>query len=49
MGLASVIMGLTLFKRFKFIGFTTSVILGAITYRSDDCGCLKGGSYRQAI
>lgn len=33
MGLASVIMGLTLFKRFKHIGFTTSVILGAITYR----------------
>ena len=31
MGLASVIMGLTLFKRFTFIGFTTSVILGAIT------------------
>lgn len=33
MGLASVIIGLTVFKRFKFFGFTTSVILGAITYR----------------
>lgn len=33
LGLASVIMGVTLFKRFKFVGFTTSVILGAITYR----------------
>lgn len=33
MGLASVIIGLTVFKRIKFFGFTTSVILGAITYR----------------
>lgn len=33
LGLASVIMGVTLFKRFKFVGFTTSVIMGAITYR----------------
>lgn len=33
MGLASVIIGLTVFKRIKIFGFTTSVILGAITYR----------------
>lgn len=43
MGLASVIMGLTLFKRFKFIGFTTSVILGAITYRLTIAAALKVG------
>lgn len=43
MGLASVIMGLTLFKRFKFVGFTTSVILGAITYRLTIAAALKFG------
>lgn len=43
MGLASVIMGLTLFKRFTFIGFTTSVILGAITYRLTIAAALKVG------
>lgn len=43
MGLASVIMGLTLFKRFKFVGFTTSVILGAITYRLTIATALKLG------
>lgn len=43
MGLASVIMGLTLFKRFKFIGFTTSVVLGAITYRLTIAAALNFG------
>lgn len=43
MGLASVIMGLTLFKRFKFVGFTASVILGAITYRLTIAAALKFG------
>lgn len=33
LGLASVIMGVTLFKRFRFVSFTSSVVLGAITYR----------------
>lgn len=33
LGLASVIIGLTVFKRFKLFSFTTSVILGAIVYR----------------
>lgn len=43
MGLASVIMGLTLFKRFKFISFTTSVVLGAITYRLTIAAALNFG------
>ena len=43
MGLDSVIMGLTLFKRFTFIGITTSVILGAITYRLTIAAALKVG------
>lgn len=33
LGLASVIIGLTVFKRIKFFSFTTSVIFGAIVYR----------------
>ncbi|MEF9967115.1 MAG: ABC transporter permease [Longicatena sp.] len=33
LGLASVIIGLTVFKKIKFFGYTTSVIFGAITYR----------------
>lgn len=43
MGLASVIMGLTLFKRFKFVGFTTSVILGAVVYRLTIAIALRAG------
>lgn len=43
MGLASVIIGLTVFKRFKCFGFTTSVILGAITYRFTIAITLKLG------
>lgn len=43
LGLASVIMGVTLFKRSKYIGFTTSVILGAITYRLAIAFSLKLG------
>lgn len=43
LGLASVIMGVTLFKRFKFVSFTTSVILGAITYRLAIALSLKAG------
>lgn len=43
MGLASVIMGLTLFKRFKYVGFTTSVILGAVVYRLTIAVALRAG------
>lgn len=43
MGLASVIMGLTLFKRFKYVGFTASVILGAIVYRLTIAAALRFG------
>lgn len=43
MGLASVIMGLTLFKRFRFFSFTTSVILGAIMYRLAIAAALNAG------
>ena len=43
LGLASVIMGVTLFKRFRFVSFTTSVILGAITYRLAIALSLKAG------
>lgn len=43
LGLASVIMGLTLFKRFKYVGFTTSVIFGAITYRLAIAAALNAG------
>lgn len=43
LGLASVIMGVTLFKRFKFVSFTTSVLLGAITYRLAIALSLKAG------
>lgn len=43
LGLASVIMGVTLFKRFKFVSFTFSVILGAITYRLAIAVSLKLG------
>lgn len=43
LGLASVIMGITLFKRSKYIGFTTSVIFGAITYRLAIAAALNAG------
>ena len=43
LGLASVIMGITLFKRSKYIGFTTSVVLGAITYRLAIAAALNAG------
>lgn len=43
LGLASVIMGITLFKRSRFIGFTTSVILGAIVYRLTIAAALNAG------
>ena len=43
LGLASVIMGVTLFKRFKFVSFTSSVLLGAITYRLAIAVSLKAG------
>lgn len=43
MGLASVIMGLTLFKRFKWFSFTSSVILGAIMYRLSIALALNAG------
>lgn len=43
MGLASVIMGLTIFKRFKWFSFTTSVVLGAITYRLTIAAALNAG------
>lgn len=43
LGLASVIMGITLFKRSKYIGFTTSVVLGAITYRLSIAAALNAG------
>lgn len=43
LGLASVIMGLTLFKRFKWFSFTTSVVLGAIMYRFAIAAALNAG------
>lgn len=43
LGLASVIMGITLFKRSRFIGFTTSVVLGAIVYRFAIAAALNAG------
>lgn len=43
LGLASVIMGVTLFKRSRFVSFTTSVLLGAITYRLAIAVSLKAG------
>lgn len=43
MGLASVIIGITLFKRVSFVSFTSSVILGSIVYRATIALALNAG------